>query len=60
MSDWPWCNSTTHWGVGGSNRCLTAMLESVTNPSERLLEPMERFSEVLFGLIMVLTFTCSF
>jgi uncharacterized membrane protein YedE/YeeE len=36
------------------------MLESVTNPSERLLEPMERISEVLFGLIMVLTFTCSF
>jgi len=36
------------------------MLESVTNPPERLLEPMERISEVLFGLIMVLTFTCSF
>jgi len=25
-----------------------------------LLEPMERISEILFGLIMVLTFTCSF
>jgi hypothetical protein len=36
------------------------MLESLTNPSESLLEPMERTSEVLFGLIMVLTFTCSF
>ena len=24
------------------------------------LEPMERISEVLFGLIMVLTYTCSF
>jgi VIT family len=36
------------------------MLENLTNPSERLLEPMERISEVLFGLIMVLTFTCSF
>jgi hypothetical protein len=36
------------------------MLERLTNPSERLLEPMERISEVLFGLIMVLTFTCSF
>lgn len=36
------------------------MLESLTNQSERLLEPMERISEVLFGLIMVLTFTCSF
>src|SRR5258706_10698426 len=35
------------------------MFESLTNPSERLLDPMERISEVLFGLIMVLTFTCS-
>ena len=26
----------------------------------RVLEPMERLSEVIFGLIMVLTFTCSF
>ena len=29
-------------------------------PSKRVLEPIERISEVLFGLIMVLTFTCSF
>jgi len=36
------------------------MFTSLTNPSERLLDPMERISEVLFGLIMVLTFTCSF
>jgi hypothetical protein len=36
------------------------MLESLTNPQERLLDPMERISEVLFSLIMVLTFTCSF
>ncbi len=28
--------------------------------SRRPLEPMERISEVLFGLIMVLTYTCSF
>lgn len=28
--------------------------------SKRALEPIERISEVLFGLIMVLTFTCSF
>src|SRR5678809_725534 len=36
------------------------MFTSLTNPSERLLDPIERISEVLFGLIMVLTFTCSF
>lgn len=28
--------------------------------NKRVLEPIERISEVLFGLIMVLTFTCSF
>jgi hypothetical protein len=39
---------------------MTTMLENLTNSSERLLDPMERISEVLFGLIMVLTFTCSF
>jgi hypothetical protein len=27
--------------------------------TRRLLEPTERFSEILFGLIMVLTFTCT-
>ncbi len=31
-----------------------------TSASKRVLEPIERISEVLFGLIMVLTFTCSF
>ncbi len=36
------------------------MLESFFNSRKRLLEPMERVSEVLFGLIMVLTVTCSF
>jgi hypothetical protein len=32
------------------------MLGNLTNPSERFLDPMERISEILFGLIMVLTF----
>ena len=36
------------------------MPEDPTKPAKRLLEPMERISEVLFGLIMVLTITCSF
>jgi VIT family len=30
------------------------------DPAKRVLEPMDRISEVLFALIMVLTFTCSF
>ncbi len=32
----------------------------LTSSSKHVLEPIERISEVLFGLIMVLTFTCSF
>jgi VIT1/CCC1 family predicted Fe2+/Mn2+ transporter len=36
------------------------MPEDPTKPAKRLLEPVERISEVLFGLIMVLTITCSF
>jgi hypothetical protein len=36
------------------------MIESLTCANERPLNPMERISEVLFALIMVLTFTCSF
>jgi hypothetical protein len=28
-------------------------------PSKRVLDPMERISEVLFGLVMALTFTCT-
>jgi hypothetical protein len=35
------------------------MLHTLTNSSEPVLQPMERISEILFGLIMVLTFTCS-
>ena len=36
------------------------MLDSLSNSHKRLLDPMDRISEVLFGLIMVLTVTCSF
>jgi VIT family protein len=36
------------------------MFEKLINHEDRLLDPMERISEVLFALIMVLTFTCSF
>jgi VIT1/CCC1 family predicted Fe2+/Mn2+ transporter len=36
------------------------MPDDATKSSKRVLEPPERISEVLFGLIMVLTFTCSF
>lgn len=36
------------------------MFDEVIKPSKRLLDPMERISEILFALIMVLTFTCSF
>jgi len=35
------------------------MFDSTYEPSKRLLEPIERISEILFGLIMALTFTCT-
>ena len=35
------------------------MADETVNPTSRVLEPIERVSEVLFGLIMVLTFTGS-
>src|SRR5208283_680068 len=36
------------------------MANTTSNARKRLLDPIERSSEVLFGLIMVLTFTGSF
>src|SRR5271165_3769771 len=36
------------------------MSQSSDKSRKRLLDPMERTFEILFGLIMVLTFTCSF
>lgn len=36
------------------------VLEPSLKPHRRLLEPIERISELLFGLIMVLTVTCAF
>lgn len=36
------------------------MFADSEHPPRRILEPMERITEVLFALIMVLTFTCSF
>jgi len=46
-----------------SNGATTQAIPSANPPqqeSKRVLEPVERISEILFGLIMVLTFTCSF
>ena len=34
--------------------------EEDAKPIKRFLDPMERISEILFGLVMVLTITCSF
>jgi len=39
---------------------VTTMPENLPKLSRPPLDPMERISEVLFGLIMVLTYTCSF
>lgn len=32
---------------------------NLPNSRNRILDPLERFSEIVFGLIMVLTFTCA-
>ena len=39
--------------------CLTKMSEASDSPFGNVLDPMERISETLFGLIMALTFICS-
>lgn len=36
------------------------MPEEAFKPAKRLLDPIERITEILFGLVMVLTITCSF
>jgi hypothetical protein len=39
---------------------LSPMPAEASRPVKRLLDPIERISEILFGLVMVLTITCSF
>src|SRR6187401_176713 len=39
--------------------CMTRMPEASDSPFGNVLDPMERISETLFGLIMALTFICS-
>ncbi|HTL57726.1 MAG TPA: hypothetical protein VL361_18715 [Candidatus Limnocylindrales bacterium] len=46
--------------TASSTEAVTPSITYRRQPSKRVLEPIERISEVLFGLIMVLTFTCSF
>src|SRR5438045_2396201 len=46
-------------GVRHVIRMQTAVHGESTPSSKRVLEPIERLSEILFGLIMVLTFTGS-
>jgi len=36
------------------------MSEEASKPLKRFLDPIDRISEILFGLVMVLTVTCSF
>jgi hypothetical protein len=44
----------------GKGRKHKPASEDTAKPVKRFLEPMERISEILFGLVMVLTITCSF
>src|ERR1700740_1360880 len=51
-------NQTMHTVVN-ENRETNQVLYIATRRSKHALEPTETISEILFGLIMVLTFTCS-
>jgi hypothetical protein len=44
----------------GERRDLALRSETQIKPRKHLLDPLERITELLFGLIMVLTVTCSF
>jgi hypothetical protein len=39
---------------------ISVSVSETSKPTRRLLDSMERISEILFGLVMVLTITCSF
>src|SRR5580765_2704307 len=54
-------DTETHNSTRGDAVTLTANEHNVLEPrkSKRLLNPVERISEILFGLIMALTFTCT-
>jgi hypothetical protein len=49
--------------VTGSNEPVQTAVDPMpplsARLSDRVLDPMDRISEVLFGLIMALTFTCT-
>jgi len=44
----------------GTSRHARGALRVVGEYRKRALDPLDRFSEVIFGLVMVLTFTCAF
>src|SRR5215831_19920337 len=39
---------------------LKPVSQEAAKPVKRFLDPIDRISEILFGLVMVLTITCSF
>lgn len=47
-------------GETSGSAAASAALRLTSERQKRVLDPVERFSEVIFGLIMVLTFTCAF
>jgi VIT1/CCC1 family predicted Fe2+/Mn2+ transporter len=45
--------------IGQIKSLIDALMDSRSKPFDRILDPMERISETLFGVIMALTFTCA-
>src|SRR5437016_1056085 len=54
MSAWPWFKSIEYWAEGGSSRGILIEACQLSRVVQTRLEPMERISEILFDLIIVL------
>lgn len=57
---WQFCQLAVSFRVRKISALQPLVPEEAAKPTKRFLDPMERISEILFGLVMVLTITCSF
>lgn len=60
QSHWQFCQLALALAHNIRNYIRVRVSEEASKPVKRLLDPIERISEILFGLVMVLTITCSF
>ena len=60
QSHWQFCQLALALPDTIRNYVPVSVPEEPSKPVKRLLDPIDRISEILFGLVMVLTITCSF